>query len=212
MTNTLYLPELREMLAEHNAEELREFCSALHPAATAEFMEGLTPQEAWSVLEHADLPTRAAIFGYFPRDNQVEIIRRVAPAEIGPFIGHLPPDDRVDMLKQVEPELVERLLPLVPVKERRDILRLISYPEDTAGAIMTTEFAQASEQLTAREALEQIAREAGELETIYYVYVVDQQNHLRGVVSARQLVSAFGRPGVRVADAAGRGALLAGRQ
>ncbi len=53
MVNTLYLPELREMLAENDTAELREFCTALHAARTAEFMEGLTPQEAWAVLENA---------------------------------------------------------------------------------------------------------------------------------------------------------------
>src|SRR5262245_10315125 len=59
MTNTLYLPELREMLAENDAAELKEFCIALHPARTAEFMEGLTASEAWAVLEHTDPATRA---------------------------------------------------------------------------------------------------------------------------------------------------------
>ena len=54
MVNTLYLPELREMLAEGNADELREFCSSLHPARTAEFMEGLDASEIWRVLELAD--------------------------------------------------------------------------------------------------------------------------------------------------------------
>ena len=50
MINPLYLPELRLMLAENNAAELRDFCEALHPARTADFMEGLSPEEAWAVL------------------------------------------------------------------------------------------------------------------------------------------------------------------
>ena len=53
MINTLYLPELQEMLAEGDANELREFCTALHPARTAEFMEGLSSSEAWQVMKHA---------------------------------------------------------------------------------------------------------------------------------------------------------------
>ena len=47
MINTLFLPELREMLAEHNAADLKEFCTALHPTRTAEYMEGLDAAEAW---------------------------------------------------------------------------------------------------------------------------------------------------------------------
>ena len=58
MVNTLYLPEIREMLAENNAADLTEFCTALHPARTAEFMEGLTASEAWTVLQHAEVPLR----------------------------------------------------------------------------------------------------------------------------------------------------------
>jgi magnesium transporter len=200
MTNTLYLPELREMLAGNNTAELTEFCTALHPARTAEFMEGLTAEEAWAVLRHAEYPQRAEIFSYFERQKQVETIQRFDRKEIGDLIAHLHPDDRVDLLKEVDPEVVSELLPLLPAADRRDILRLRSYPENMAGAMMTTDFARVSENLTVREALEELGRQAGELETIYYIYVVDDQEHLLGLVSARQLVSAIGRPQTLVRD------------
>ncbi len=200
MTNTLYLPELREMLADNDAGELREFCVALHAARTAEFMEGLTSAEAWAVLQHADPATRAEIFTYFDREKQVGIIESAERAEIGTLIGDLPPDDRVDILKAVAPEIVEELLPFIPAFERRDILRLQSYPEGTAGAMMTTSYAKIGEGLTVKEALEEIGRQAQELETIYYVYIVDAHEHLRGLVSARQLVSAMGKPLTKIDD------------
>jgi magnesium transporter len=200
MTNTLYLPELREMLAENNAEELREFCVALHPARTAEFMEGLTAAEAWSVLQHAEPHMRAAIFGYFDRDKQVEIIETAERSQIGQLIGFLPPDDRVDILKSVDPQIVEQILPFVPAPQRRDILRLQSYPDHTAGAMMTTNFAALSEGCTVRQALEQIGKQAERLETIYYLYIVDEEEHLRGIVSARKLLSAMGRPDTLIDD------------
>ena len=200
MVNTLYLPELRELLAESNTAELREFCVALHPARTAEFMEGLTPEEAWDVLKHADGETRAQIFGYFDRDKQVQIIESGEGAEIGKLIADLPSDDRVDVLNAVPPEVVERLLPFIPALERRDILRLQSYPEGTAGAMMTTAFAKIGEGRLVREALEEIGHQAEQLETIYYVYIVDDQDHLRGLVSARQLVSAMGKPNTKLSD------------
>lgn len=200
MTNTLYLPELREMLAENNGPELQEFCTALHPARTADFMEGLTAEEAWAVLKHAAYPTRAEIFSYFDRQKQIETIQRMDRAEIGDLIAHLPPDDRVDLLNRVDVQVVNELLPLLPAVERRNILRLRSYPENTAGAIMTTGFARLSEDMTVREALEELGRQAGELETIYYIYIVDEHEHLLGLVSARQLVSAMGRPDTRIGD------------
>ncbi len=119
---------------------------------------------------------------------------------MGRLIADLPSDDRVDVLKEVEPRVVEELLPLVPAMDRRDILRLRSYAEGTAGAMMTTAFAKIAEGRTVREALEEIGRQAEELETIYYVYVVDESDHLRGLVSARQLVSAMGKPNVKIDD------------
>ncbi|HZN32221.1 MAG TPA: magnesium transporter, partial [Pirellulaceae bacterium] len=82
MVNTLFLPELREMLAANNAFELKEFCTALHPARTAEFMEGLDAAETWRVLRHAELKLREDIFGYFPHDKQVAIIEGEDRAEV----------------------------------------------------------------------------------------------------------------------------------
>lgn len=200
MTNTLYLPELREMLAENNDAELREFCVALHPARTAEFMEGLSAAEAWSVLQHAEPQMRANIFSYFDREKQVEIIETGDRAQIGQLIGFLQPDDRVDILNSVSPEAVEQILPYVPALQRRDILRLQSYPEGSAGAKMTTSFAALNEGVTVREALDQLGKQAERLETIYYVYVVDEEDHLRGAVSARRLLSAMGRPNTLIDD------------
>jgi magnesium transporter len=200
MVNTLFLPELREMLAENNAAELCEFCTALHPARTAEFMEGLEPGDAWAVLRHADLKLREEIFGFFPHEKQLAVIETQDRSEVAELLADLPADDRVDLLHDVRPEVVEEILPLLPADERREILRLRAYPENTAGAMMTTEVAMIDEGLTVRRAIDELSREAEHLETIYYIYVVDHNQHLRGVVTARKLLTALGRPDQRVSD------------
>ncbi len=200
MVNTLYLPELREMLAENDFAGLKEFCTALHPARTAEFMEGLSAGEAWAVLQHADPATRAQVFGFLERQKQIEIVETHDRAEIAALIGELPPDNRVDLLKDVRPRIVEELMPLIPMEDRRDIQRLSAYPEGTAGAVMTTAFARVKGDVSARQALDEVLRQAGELETIYYVYVVDEENHLQGVISARQLFSAVRRPDMPIRE------------
>jgi magnesium transporter len=200
LTNTLLLPELREMLAERNEAELREFCGALHPARTAEFMEGLASEETWAVLQFADDDTRVEIFGFFPEEKQVAMLETLDPSEMAGLVADSPPDDRVDLLDEVAPEVVDRIMPLLPVVERRDILRLSAYPEGTAGAAMTTEFARLSESLTVPQAFEELGQQAKELETIYYLFVVDEEEHLRGVVSARQLISAMGHPEVKLSE------------
>jgi len=200
MINSLYLPELREMLATNDAAELREFCTALHPARTAEFMEGLEADEAWRVLQFADAPARTDIFGYLDRDKQISIVENCDRDQISTLIADLPHDDRVDLLNRVEPAVVEELMALVPLEERRDIQRLGAYEEGTAGALMTTEFASLPETLHPREALEELGRQSEELETIYYIYIVDEERHLRGTVSARQLVSHLGKRDKQLAD------------
>jgi len=200
MNNTLYLPELREMLAENDTAGLAEFCHALHPARTAEFMEGLSAKEAWAVLQHTEVPLRTQVFGFFEQVRQIEIIETLDRGEIAAFIGELPPDDRVDLLAEARPWIVDELMPLIPTDERRDIQRLSAYPEDTAGAVMTTEFARLSEDLPVGRALTEIGQQAESLETIYYLYVVDEEDHLRGLVSARQLVSSIGKPDTPIGD------------
>ncbi len=194
MVNTLLLPELREMLAEANTAELQEFCQTLNPHRTAEFMEGLSDAEAWEVLRHASPSRRAEIFGHFDEDRQLGMLASEDPAQVAELIEVLAEDDRVDLLQEMPDERVAEILPLLPAEERRNIHRLRTYPEGTAGALMTTEVAKLDEKLTARAALEELGRQAGELETIYYLYVVDDDNALRGIVSTRQLVSSLVRP------------------
>ncbi len=188
------------MLQSQDETALREFCTALHPARTAEFMEGLTATETWQVIQHAEPEIREEIFLFVEHDKQVRIIETQHRQPVAALIALLPPDDRVDLLHDVEPEVVEALLPLLPVDERRDVLRLLEHPEGTAGAVMTTEFAKLSDSLTVVEAFDELREQAAEMETIYYIYVVDETEHLRGVVSARQLVSAMGQPDRRLGE------------
>ena len=198
MVNTLYLPELREMLAEHDDGGLEEFCTALHPARTADFMEGLTPAESWEVLSHTNLATRVEIFSYFSLEKQVEMMETLDREEMGRLLGDLPADDRVDLLEEVDAQVARELMPLVPAEERRETLRLQSYPEYSAGSVMTTEVARLSENLTTAQALEKVRKWAEDAETIYYLFVVDDQDHLRGVISFRELV--FSPPDVKIGD------------
>jgi magnesium transporter len=194
MTNTLFLPELREMISTQNTAELSEFCQALHPAATADFMSALTADEAWQVLESAPPEVCSQIFLYFDRPRQLEIVANQPHDKIVNLLSQMALDDRVDLLNEVEPALAEALVERLPRQERRETLRLQSYPEGTAGAVMTTEVAKLAETLTVSEALEQLRQRASEVETIYYLYIVDEANHLRGVLSTRYLISSLTTP------------------
>ena len=200
MVNTLFLPELREMLAEQNSSELAEFCTALNAGRTAEFMEGLRDDDLWSVLQYAAADRRAEIFGYFDEQRQVDLLQRQEPNQVAELVDRIASDDRVDLIEQLTPERVQAILPLLPVADRRDIQRLRSYEDETAGALMTSEVAMLSESLTVRAALDELASQASELETIYYLYVVDDDSILRGIVSTRQLVSSLRVPDRTLGD------------
>lgn len=182
------------MLAYGQESELREFCVALNPGRTAEFMEGLRDDEAWQVLQHAEPQRRAEIFGYFDEGRQLAMLAAEPCEQTARLIEEIPDDDRVDLIQGLPLETVDQILPLLPVTDRRNIERLRSYPDGTAGALMTTYFAKLADKLTVREALDELARQAGDLETIYYLYVVDDNHLLRGIVSTRQLVSSLKSP------------------
>lgn len=200
MVNPLFLPEIREMLSDNDADGLREFVATFHPARVADYMEGLSASEAWQVLSYANLEDRVEVFSFFDPELQTEIIEQADRAKVAEVISELAPDDRVDLLNDVEPAIVDELLPLLPSEERRDILYLRSYPEETAGAVMTTDVAKLAEDLSPREALARVQEFAQELEVIYYLYIVDEQDHLRGLVSFRRLVSSLGKEDVTLAD------------
>jgi magnesium transporter len=200
MINTLLLPEIREMLAQNNSEELAGFCNALHPARTAEFMGGLTIDETWAVLSHTDDENKGDVFSYFPVNKQVEMLTTQDRAEAASLVAMLPADDRVDLLQQLPKDPFEEILALLPAEERRDFLRLSQFPEGTAGAVMTSEMAKLSDKLTIREALDELAREGEDWETIYYIYIVDDEDHLRGLATARQLLVGMRKPETKLVD------------
>jgi magnesium transporter len=106
------------------------------------------------------------------------------------LIEEMAPDDRVDVLEMLDEEKVESLLPLMAQAERADIRKLLSYPDGSAGSIMTTEYASLSEEITVSEALDELRIQAPDSETIYYIYMLDEGRRLDGIVSLRELIQA----------------------
>jgi magnesium transporter len=194
----LLTPELREMLDTNDAGGLREFCEAIHPSSVAEFMEELSVAQTWKVLSHAEPKRQAAIFEYFPPTRQHELIGGAERNQLARLIEAMEPDDRASLVRSLDERLREELLPLVAAAEREDIRRLLQYPENSAGSIMTSNYAWLPEDITEAEALVRLRQQAPDRETIYYVYVLDSERRLTGIVSLRGLI--VGRPSDRVSD------------
>ncbi len=100
------------------------------------------------------------------------------------------PDDRVDLLKRIPEERREAIMPAMAMAEREDIRRLSAYREGSAGAVMTSDYATLTSELTAAQAIERLRKEAPDKETIYYAYVLDNERHLIGFVSLKDLILA----------------------
>ncbi len=196
--NPLLLPEIREMLREHDDRGLTEVMTELHPVSIAEFAEGLSVDETWELLSHADIYRQAEVFSFFPLHKQDELVSGVGRERMSKLLEAMSHDDRVDLLKRLERDVVDSLLPLVAKADREDIRRLLSYPEHSAGSVMTTDYATLPSDIPVSEAISHVRHEAPHKETIYYVYVVDQDRRLLGLVSLRELILA--KPTALVSD------------
>jgi magnesium transporter len=198
MFSELLQPDLRLMLLEDDQYGLHEFCLALYPAVAAEVLHGLEPADVWRVLKACDVERQAEIFAFIDPPQQLELVDNVEREHLSKLIEVMSADDRVDLLGRMDEDHVESLLPLVAKAEREEIRKMLSYPEDCAGAIMTTEYASLPEDITVREALDRLRQQAPDSETIYYIYITDSNRALHGVITLRQLILA--RPGLRLAD------------
>jgi magnesium transporter len=198
MFNPILLPELREMLAEKDDQGLIEVTNELHPASVADFTEGLSVDETWEVLSHAPLVVQADIFSYYSNTKQEEMVHGGGRGRMSSLLEEMASDNRVDLLKRLEPAVVEELLPLVAKAERQDIRTLLSYPEQSAGALMNTEYASVPSDITAGEAISRLRMQAPNNEMIYYIYVLGPERHLLGFISLRTLILA--RPSTMVND------------
>ncbi|MFN6190865.1 MAG: magnesium transporter, partial [Planctomycetia bacterium] len=150
------------------------------------------------MLEAVRLERQAEIFPYYPMPRQVALMKASDRRRLGGLIEWMAPDSRDDLLRELDPEFVEEILPLVAKAERHDIRMLLSCPEDSAGALMTTEYASLPADITAGEAVTRLRSQAPNSESIYYIYVLDAERKLVGFVSLRDLILA--KPTALVAD------------
>ena len=159
-------------------------------------------EDAWRVLSLED---RVEGFEILPPAEAEEFLRSLDARDIAELMAALPPgrrrlwmrflepDDAADVLQAAEPELREELLAVLDEPTRKEVRALAAYAEDEAGGLMNPRYARVRPEMTTDEAIGYLRRQSRErVETIYYVYVLDAQQHLLGVVSLRELFSAPG--------------------
>jgi len=169
------------------------------PAADgAAVMENLPANVSAEVAEILDPDTAGDILAEMDPIDAAGVISDMEPPEASMVLSAMDPDDRVDVLEHVTRELHEELVGEMEPAEAAEVRRLEQYPPDTAGGIMTTQVTFLPENLSVEEAIRQLRRLNEEMEQMFYVYVVDEQRRLTGVLSMRDLILA--KPDRRVAQ------------
>jgi len=167
-----------------------EKISRLHPADIADIIEELDRPTGEALLHTLDTEIIADTMQEIEPELQATMLGTLPPEQAADVLEEMGPDDAADLLADLLPEHRSRLLELMEAEDAVDVKKLLTYPEDTAGGIMTTEFATIPLGLTVGQALDYLRRspEAREDEALHYVYVVDESRRLQGVITVRELV------------------------
>ncbi len=188
------MPPISETLQEHlnlqNDQEIQNICHAMHPADLAAQFAELPLEQSVEIISKLDPDCCSQVLVHMDYDDQRDIALRLSDQKLAAVIARMSSDDRVDLIQSLPEDRGEALLHLLAKTEREDIRRLCSYHEGTAGAIMTSEYATLTPDLTARQAINKLRLEAPDKETIYYAYVIDSRRRLLGLISLRQLILA----------------------
>ena len=166
--------------------------SKLHPADIAAILSDLDQKTGQELITSLDNVALAEALQEVPPEVQVAVLSDLEPERAADVLEEMEPDEAADLLADLPSETGEELLDLMELADAQDVRQLLSYPEDSAGGIMTTEFASVPMGLKVGQALDYLraSEQAQESEMLYYVYVVDEEGHLKGVVRLRHLVLA----------------------
>jgi CBS domain-containing protein/sporulation protein YlmC with PRC-barrel domain len=162
----------------------------LHPADLAEILSDLGKTDGSKLLESLDARTAAETLEEVEPDFQASLVRPMPDQKVADVLGEMSPDEAADLLAELPRHRSRELLRMMGKEDSADVRKLLSYPEDTAGGLMTTEFITISLTSSAASAMKTIRRTAHEAETIYYVYVTDRAGKLAGIISLKDLVLA----------------------
>lgn len=167
----------------------REFLQ-IHPSDLADIVEQLPEDQRPKILALIEDPKAAEVLSQILPGIRSEVAESMEDERLSGLLEIMPPDEAADILGSLPREKAQFLLSLMGIEEASVVSELLGYEPTTAGGRMTTEFIAVPYYMTSAETIEHLRQEAAEAETIYYIYVVDRDGHLSGVLSLRDLLRA----------------------
>ncbi|MDE5785606.1 MAG: magnesium transporter [Duncaniella sp.] len=185
-----YLSHLRTIINDRLDDEARRELADLHPADIAELYQDLDLEEAEYLFQLLDEETAADVLMELDEDDRRKLLSSMNAEDIAKQIDHLDTDDAVDIIQELDEDEREKILSHIDdVEQAGDIIDLLKYDEDTAGGLMGTEMIVVNENWSMPECIRQMRLQAEDLDEVYQVYVIDNDERLRGILPLKTLIT-----------------------
>lgn len=182
------LEKLKELVKEKQYNELKREFTDLYPTDIAFLLDDMPEEYRPVCFRLLPKDIAADVFVELESDSQEMLIKSFSNTELESILDELYLDDTVDIIEEMPSNVVKRILKYSDPDTRKEINKILQYPEDSAGSIMTTEFIKLRQSNTVEQAFDIIRKNGDEAETINVCYVTDEGCHLQGYVTIRTLV------------------------
>jgi len=162
--------------------------SDIPPADLSEIILDLDGDQRLAFFKTLDLRTKADIFENLDFEHQKFLLKELDKREAAQIVGEMSPDEATDLLEGLPPATVRNLLAMMETNMSRKLSTLLGYSSDSAGGIMTTDFVSLSENMTVEEAIAHIKEKTEDIDYVYYIYITDDRNRLKGTTTIRRLL------------------------
>lgn len=187
-----FFSEICSALEENDEPRVIELLTDLHAADISDIIDELDIDEAKKLLQSIDVDRASEAIAQLDDDERKELLDSYTAHEIAEnFIENLETDDAVDILQELEESKKEEVIAYIEdVEQAGQIVDLLNYEDGTAGALMGKELVKVYEEMSITDSVRQLRRQAGEIEHIYSIYVVDELERLLGILSLKKLLVA----------------------
>lgn len=186
-----YIRDFQKTIEKKDAVEATRLLRDLHPADIAELYQALDLDEAEFIYLLLDEEKAANVLMELDEDDRKNLLKHL-PSEViaKQYIDHLDTDDAVGLIREMDEEAQEEILSHIDdIEQAGDIVDLLKYDEDSAGGLMGTEMVIVNENWSMPKCLEEMRKQAEEMDEIYYVYVVDDDEKLKGVFPLKKMIT-----------------------